>query len=162
MSIAERAKWVRPLLLAAGVFAAVHLFHFLFPALFDTWNERLNDQFLALKTSFAAFKPPYDDAIVHVDLNNTSLRALKDFHPSRAHYARAIRNLGAMQAAVQMCDFIFVGGSILIATRRFMRRCSAFQTTPIPPWPSLARSRYSPNSTGPAGRLGVAGAGCGG
>ena len=69
----------------------------------------LNDQFLALKTSIAAFKPPYDEAIVHVDLNNTSLRALKDYHPSRAHYARAIRNLGDMQAAVQMCDFIFVG-----------------------------------------------------
>ena len=68
-----------------------------------------NDQLLALKTSIAAFKPPYDDAIVHVDLNNTSLRALKDYHPSRAHYARAIRNLGGMQAAVQMCDFIFVG-----------------------------------------------------
>jgi CHASE2 domain-containing sensor protein len=109
LSTGEHAKWVRPLLLAAGVFAAVNLFHFLFPAFFDSWNERLNDQFLALKTSIAAFKPPYDEAIVHVDLNNTSLRALKDYHPSRAHYARAIRNLGDMHAAVQMCDFIFVG-----------------------------------------------------
>ncbi|MCK7469829.1 MAG: hypothetical protein MZU95_02780 [Desulfomicrobium escambiense] len=44
-----------------------------------------------------------------MDLNNTSLRALKDYHPTRAHYARAIRNLGEMQAAVQMCDFIFAG-----------------------------------------------------
>jgi hypothetical protein len=35
-----------------------------------------------------------DDAIVHVDLNNTSLRDLKDYHPTRAHYARVIRNLG--------------------------------------------------------------------
>ena len=109
MTIADKPKWIRSLLVAGGAFAVLHLFHLVFPEALDSWNERLNDQLLALKTSIAAFKPPYDDAIVHVDLNNTSLRALKDYHPSRAHYARAIRNLGDMQAAVQMCDFIFVG-----------------------------------------------------
>ena len=109
MTIADKPKWIRSLLVAGGVFAALHLFNLVFPEAFDAWNERLNDQFLALKTSIAAFKPPYDKAIVHVDLNNTSLRALKDYHPSRAHYARAIRNLGDMRAAVQMCDFIFAG-----------------------------------------------------
>ncbi|MCK7469830.1 MAG: hypothetical protein MZU95_02785 [Desulfomicrobium escambiense] len=35
-----------------------NLFHLLFPGTLDTWNERLNDQFLALKTSIAAFAPP--------------------------------------------------------------------------------------------------------
>jgi serine phosphatase RsbU (regulator of sigma subunit) len=109
LTIADKPKWIRSLLVAGGAFAALHLFHLVFPEALDSWNERLNDQLLALKTSIAAFKPPYDNAIVHVDLNNTSLRALKDYHPSRAHYARAIRNLGEMQAAVQMCDFIFVG-----------------------------------------------------
>ncbi len=111
MTIADKPKWVRSLLVAGGAFAVLHLFHLVFPEALDSWNERLNDQLFALKTSIAAFKPPYDDAIVHVDLNNTSLRALKDYHPSRAHYARAIRNLGDMQAALQMCDFIFVGAT---------------------------------------------------
>ena len=109
MSTADRAKWARPLLLAAGVFAAVNLFHFLFPGFFDTWNERLNDQFISLKSSSPAFAPPYDEAVVHVDLNNTSLRDLKDYHPTRAHYARVIRNLGKMKVGVQMCDVIFAG-----------------------------------------------------
>jgi sigma-B regulation protein RsbU (phosphoserine phosphatase) len=109
LSTADRAKWARPLLLAAGVFAAVNLFHFLSPGFFDTWNERLNDQFISLKSSSPAFAPPYDEAVVHVDLNNTSLRDLKDYHPTRAHYARVIRNLGKMKVGVQMCDVIFAG-----------------------------------------------------
>jgi len=81
LTIADKPKWIRSLLVAGGAFAALHLFHLVFPEALDSWNERLNNQFLALKTSIAAFKPPYDDAIVHVDLNNTSLRALKDCHP---------------------------------------------------------------------------------
>jgi phosphoserine phosphatase RsbU/P len=109
LTTADTRKWRNPFCLAAGVLAAVNLLSLLWPGFFDTWNERLNDQFLRLKTSFAAFAPPYDDAVVHVDLNNTSLRALKDYHPTRAHYARVIHNLGAMKVAVQMCDIIFAG-----------------------------------------------------
>ncbi len=100
--------------------AAVNLLALLWPGLFDTWNERLNDQFLRLKTSISAFAPPYDDAVVHVDLNNTSLRALKDYHPTRAHYARVIQNLGAMKVAVQMCDIIFAGETNPEKDRRLM------------------------------------------
>ncbi|HWR92621.1 MAG TPA: SpoIIE family protein phosphatase [Desulfobacterales bacterium] len=120
MSTAERAKRVRPLLLAAGVWAAVNLLDLFYPVFFDTWNERLSDQFLALKTAIPAFAPPYDEAVVHVDLNNTSLRALKDYHPTRAHYARVIHNLGAMKVAVQMCDVIFAGETGPENDRRLM------------------------------------------
>jgi serine phosphatase RsbU (regulator of sigma subunit) len=109
LTTADRAKWIRPLMVAGGVFAALNLFYLVFPGPIDTWNERLNDQLLSLKTSISAFAPPYDNAVVHVDLNNTSLRELKDYHPTRAHYARVIRNLAEMKAAVQMCDVIFAG-----------------------------------------------------
>jgi adenylate cyclase len=109
LTTGNHAKWVRPLMVVGSVFAAVNLFYLLFPGPIDTWNERLYDQLLRLKTSIAAFAPPYDDAIVHVDLNNTSLRDLKDYHPTRTHYARVIRNLGDMKVAVQMCDVIFAG-----------------------------------------------------
>nr|MCU0564359.1 CHASE2 domain-containing protein [Desulfobacterales bacterium] len=44
-----------------------------------------------------------------MDLNNASLRALKDYHPTRAHHARVVRNLGRVGAAVQMADFIYAG-----------------------------------------------------
>lgn len=125
MTIADPRQRRKPIWLAAGVLVAVNLFYFLWPGFFDTWNERLNDQFLSLRTSYAAFSPPYDETVVHVDLNNTSLRALKDYHPTRAHYARVIHNLGAMNVAVQMCDIIFAGETssendqrLLDATRR--------------------------------------------
>lgn len=100
---------LRPLLLAVGVLATVNLFSSLFPVAFNTWNERLIDQLIRMKAATDGFSPPYDESIVHVDLNNTSLRALTDYHPNRGHYARSIRNLDKMKAAVQMCDVIFVG-----------------------------------------------------
>jgi len=109
LTTVDARPWRNSLWLAAGVFAAVHLFSYLWPAFFDTWNERLNDFYFGLKTSIPAFAPPYDEAVVHVDLNNTSLRALKDYHPTRAHYARVINNLGEMKVALQMCDIIFAG-----------------------------------------------------
>jgi serine phosphatase RsbU (regulator of sigma subunit)/CHASE2 domain-containing sensor protein len=101
--------WRRPLVVAACAFAAVHLVALLAPGALELWNERLADQFLRLKTSVPGLRPAYDDAVVHVDLNNASLRALKDYHPTRAHHARVVRNLGRVQAAVQMVDFIYAG-----------------------------------------------------
>jgi serine phosphatase RsbU (regulator of sigma subunit) len=102
------------------VLAAVYLVDLLIPRLFDTWNERLNDQFFRLKASHPAFSAPYDETLVHVDLNNTSLRALKDYHPTRGHYAQVIHNLGAMRVAVQMCDIIFAGETSVENDRRLM------------------------------------------
>lgn len=95
--------------MAACAFAAAHLLGLLAAGTLDLWNERLADRFLLLKTDLPAFRPPYDDAIVHVDLNNASLKALKDYHPTRAHHARVIRNLGKIGTAVQMLDFIYAG-----------------------------------------------------
>lgn len=109
MTTAEKPEWRPLLLVAVCAWAAVHLIHLVFPEGLDTWNERLVDRFFRLKTAVSSWQTPYDDAVVHVDLNNTSLLALKNFHPSRAHYARMIANLGKIKVAVQMCDVIFAG-----------------------------------------------------
>ena len=109
MTTADRARWRGPLVVAACAFAIVHLFGLLAPGTLELWNERLTDQFLRLKTSLPGLRPAYDDAVVHIDLNNASLRALKDYHPTRAHHARVVRNLGRLRAAVQMVDFIYAG-----------------------------------------------------
>ena len=109
MTTADRTRWRGPLVVAACAFAIVHLFGLLAPGTLELWNERLTDQFLRLKTSLPGLRPAYDDAVVHVDLNNASLRALKDYHPTRAHHARVVRNLGRLRAAVQMVDFIYAG-----------------------------------------------------
>ncbi len=120
MTIADKPRWFSSLLVAAGALAAVHLFQLAFPGGMDTWDERLTDRFLALKTESPSYRVAYDDTVVHVDLNNTSLRALKDFHPTRAHYARVIENLGKMGAGVQMCDIIFTGDTSENPDRKLM------------------------------------------
>jgi CHASE2 domain-containing sensor protein len=125
LTTAEKPKW-RPLLLAAVcVWAAVHLIHFGYPEGLDTWNERLVDRFFLLKTRNPAWQTAYDDSIVHIDLNNTSLRVLKDFHPSRAHYARVIANLGKIKVALQMCDIIFAGETSASNDRMLMEATRA-------------------------------------
>jgi serine phosphatase RsbU (regulator of sigma subunit)/CHASE2 domain-containing sensor protein len=125
LTTAEKPKW-RPLLLAAVcVWAAVHLIHLVYPEGLDTWNERLVDRFFLLKTKNPAWQTAYDDSIVHIDLNNTSLRALRDFHPSRAHYARVIANLGKIKVALQMCDIIFAGETSASNDRMLMEATRA-------------------------------------
>ncbi len=52
-------------------------------------------------------RPPYDDTIVHVDLNNTTIQKLNDYYLNRSHFARVVRNLAAMGVAAQAYDFIF-------------------------------------------------------
>jgi serine phosphatase RsbU (regulator of sigma subunit)/CHASE2 domain-containing sensor protein len=90
-------------------FTAAHLFYWIFPGIFETWNEQLLDSYLRFRSRSAYFQPPYSDKIVHVDLNNTSLRALNNFYPNRGHHARVIHNLARMGVAAQMYDFIFAG-----------------------------------------------------
>jgi serine phosphatase RsbU (regulator of sigma subunit)/CHASE2 domain-containing sensor protein len=109
LTTADRRKARRPFLVAACAFAAVHLFGVLAPGTLELWNERLTDRFLLLKTGLPSFRLAYDDVVVHVDLNNTSLRALRDYHPTRSHHARVVRNLGKVGAGVQMLDFIYAG-----------------------------------------------------
>ncbi len=147
MTTADLRRLQSSLLLAAGVFAVVQLFHWIFPSVLDLWNEQLNDKFLSLKASSVSFQVPYDDSLVFVDLNNTSLRALKDYHPSRRHHARAIRNLAEMNVALIMYDFIFAGKSdeeidrqLIDATMlaRSIIYGMAFRLSPVPQPPNSA------------------------
>ena len=88
---------------------AAHLCFALLPNVFNTWNEQTVDRFLAFKAKSTAFQPAYDDTIVHIDLNNSSKQALKNYNPDRGDHARVIRNLFQMDVALQLHDFIFAG-----------------------------------------------------
>jgi adenylate cyclase len=94
------------LLLALSFVLAYDLFLWL-PGVFSAWNEQVFDQLLAFRARSARFKPAYDDTIVHVDINNTSLKQIGQFYLDRGHYARAVRNLGEMGVAAQVYDFVF-------------------------------------------------------
>ena len=81
-------------------------FRFL-PGVFAPLNHQATDRLFMLRSAVAGLKPRYDDTIVHVDINNTSLHKLNTYYLNRSHFARVIRNLAAMRVSRQMYDFIF-------------------------------------------------------
>lgn|GEM_PF-787624 len=97
------------LLWIAFSFFTAHLCFFILPNVFTPWHEQTGDYLLRFKAGSASFRLPYDDTIVMVDIDNTSLDALGTYYLNRSHHARAIRNLAAMGVSVQMYDFIFGG-----------------------------------------------------
>ncbi|MEP0822117.1 MAG: CHASE2 domain-containing protein [Ignavibacterium sp.] len=96
-------------LLAAAVFLFVHGLFLAFPAVFVSWNSQIVDRMFALRSTLPAFAPPYDSTVVHVDLSDRTIAALRNFYLTRAHYAQVVENLGAMGAAAQVWDYIFPG-----------------------------------------------------
>jgi serine phosphatase RsbU (regulator of sigma subunit)/CHASE2 domain-containing sensor protein len=104
----ETGRRVTLLWIAFSFFAA-HLCFFLLPNVFVPWQEQTSDYLLKVKADSAAFRLPYDDTIVLIDIDNTSLDTLGTYYLNRSHHARVIRNLAAMDASVQMYDFIFGG-----------------------------------------------------
>jgi len=75
------------------------------------WNSKTVDQFFSLRSSFENLHPNYNDTIVHVDLNNTSIDRLSNFYLNRSQHAQVISNLKAMNVSAQLYDFIFAARS---------------------------------------------------
>jgi class 3 adenylate cyclase/CHASE2 domain-containing sensor protein len=71
------------------------------------WDAKAIDRLFLFRSSVSHFQPSYDNTIVHVDINDTSLKRLKTFYLDRSHYARVIKNLAEMDVSAQMHDFIF-------------------------------------------------------
>jgi len=83
----------------------------LIPNVFETWNARTIDRLFVFRSQSESLKPHYDDTIVHVDLNNSSIQALNNFYLNRSHHAQVVRNLSAMDVSTQMYDLIFAAPS---------------------------------------------------
>jgi len=93
--------------LIAATFFVIHLCFWLLPTLFESWNAKAVDRLFLFRSGSDRFRPAYDDSIVHIDLTDTTIERLKNFYLTRAHHARAIANLRAMDVAAQLYDFIF-------------------------------------------------------
>jgi len=100
-------KYGSTALLLGLSFILAHLLFQLLPGVFGSWNEQVFDQLLAFRAGSPRFRPAYDDTIVHVDVNNASLKAIGQFYLDRGHYARGARNLAQMGVAAQAYDFVF-------------------------------------------------------
>lgn len=107
----KKRKILVTVLLTFISFAVVHLFSRLMPIVFETVNARAVDKLFLFRSESERFRPLYNDIIVHIDLNNSSLQKLDNLYLNRSHHARVIRNLTGMQVAVQLYDFIFAARS---------------------------------------------------
>ena len=99
------------IVLILSSFITAHLFFWILPDVFERWNDHTIDQLFWFRSSLENLRPPYDDTIVHVDLNDTSIQQLSNFYLNRSHHAQVINNLAAMEVSVQLYDFIFAAPS---------------------------------------------------
>ncbi len=82
---------------------------FLFPTFFSTLNDQAIDRIQRLHYALPDLRPADSGHIVHVDLNNRSLKRLDSHNPDRTDHAQVVRNLASMGVAVQMLDFVYAG-----------------------------------------------------
>ena len=108
MSIDKHNQRVFGLILIFCIFVAVQLLYWLSSAI-GLWNEQIADRVLAFKTASKYFRPQYSETIAIVDLNNSSLQKLDDYHPGRTYYAKVMQNLDKMGVSLQMFDIVFAG-----------------------------------------------------
>jgi class 3 adenylate cyclase/CHASE2 domain-containing sensor protein len=94
-------------LLAGSAWLIACLCFWLLPNVFEPWNLQTVDQLFVFRDSVERLRPPYDDTIVHIDLNNSTIQRLNNFYLNRAQYAQVVHNLASMRVAAQAYDFIF-------------------------------------------------------
>ncbi|HEY7417634.1 MAG TPA: CHASE2 domain-containing protein, partial [Ktedonobacteraceae bacterium] len=107
MSIVNLRPLPITLVLAGSAWLAAYLCFWLLPNVFETWNAQTVDQLFVLRDSSEQLRPPYDDTVVHVDLDNSTIQGMPTFYLERAHFAQAVRTLAAMGVAAQAYDIIF-------------------------------------------------------
>lgn len=99
------------ILLIVISFLTAHILFFLLPDVFGVWNAQIFDRFFIFRSGVEHLQPKYDDTVVHIDLNNSSIQALDNFYLSRIHHSQVIRNLSTMNVSQQAYDLIFAARS---------------------------------------------------
>ena len=105
--ISKRKNIHITLLLCLAAFIAARLCFWLLPGLLQAWDAKVIDGMFLFRSSSTHFQPAYDDTIIHVDINDTSIRQLNSFYLSRKQFARAMENMSQMGVSAQLFDFIF-------------------------------------------------------
>lgn len=107
MTTNNKGKLRVTILLILSSFIAAHLCFWLLPNVFEIWNSQAVDQLFLFRSSSEKLRPPYNNIVAHLDLNNTTIKRLKNLYLNRSHFAQVTRNLAAMQVSAQVYDFIF-------------------------------------------------------
>ncbi len=93
--------------LVVASFLFVYGLFWVIPDVVGTWNSSLVDRLFQYRSSSKMFHPPYDTAVVHVDITDRTIKELKGSYLNRGDYAAVARNLADMKIAAQVWDFIF-------------------------------------------------------
>lgn len=110
MNIDKKQPFRARLILLFTIFTTVNVINLSVP-LFETWNLRIFDFLFSFRSHLSHFRPVYDDTIVHVDLDDTSIQELDNYYLSRSHHAKVVSNLTAMGVAAQLHDFLIAAPS---------------------------------------------------
>jgi adenylate cyclase len=85
-----------------------HLIFWLLPNVFETWNAQAFDQIFVLRSQYFPSRVPYDSTIIHVSETDSSVDVLSEgTYITRHQEGQIVRNLGEMQVAAQIWDYIF-------------------------------------------------------
>jgi adenylate cyclase len=96
-------------ILAVLAVAAAHLPGILFPDLRGAADARLFDALMQARNGVRAWRPAGSNAVVHIDVNEKTIRTLEGRQPGRREFAVLMGALGSAGAAAQAYDFVFAG-----------------------------------------------------
>jgi adenylate cyclase len=91
-------------LLIAASFCLSHFLFWILPTVFESWDRQTVDRLFLLRATL--HPPAYDSSILHVDIANSSIKALGYYFPRR-YYADAINVLSRMNCSAIAFDIIF-------------------------------------------------------
>ena len=84
-----------------------HLLFWILPNVFETWNSQAFDQMFVLRSHYFPARIPYDSTIIHVSETDSSIQEMTGgTYATRQQFAQIVRNLGELQAAAQIWDYI--------------------------------------------------------
>jgi serine phosphatase RsbU (regulator of sigma subunit)/CHASE2 domain-containing sensor protein len=108
-----------------GSFVTAHLCLLLLPNIFSTLNAHIADKIFSFRTHIEELRPSYDNTVIHVDIDETSIRQLGDYYLSRSYHAQVIRNLADMNAAAILYDSIIAAPVSEVEDRALIDSASA-------------------------------------
>ena len=89
------------------VLAVTHAAMALLPGVFQPLASQATDRLFALRARFPSLQPSYDGTVVHVAIDDRSLREGETFYLGRPEHARLVDNLGRAGVVAQLHDVIF-------------------------------------------------------
>lgn len=110
MNIARFNSAFGGVITVSSIFVLIMAIDWLTPT-FETWNLRFYDALFSIRSHIALFAPAYDDTVVHVDLDDTSIQQFNTYYLNRSYHARVISNLSEMGVSAQLHDVIFAAPS---------------------------------------------------